>query len=234
MNERTSLTKSELSTRVFFDAVNDYFFLLNREYPEKAALKLVGDRHRLSGNQRNCLYRGITSEVKAHQRKSKLIQDIKNQVIHIDGYNILFTIMNYLLGKTLFIANDGLLRDSGESYGQIENNKIFSRALELTLGYLSDNRPGHLTIYLDTTVKNFKTHSKLLEKSLIDHRISGKILSLRHADSGLKKIKDGIIVSSDSEIIDAVSLRLADVARQTLEMIFNIQVLDLEKLIRNL
>ncbi len=227
------MTKSELSTRVFFDAVNDYFFLLNREYPEKAALKLVGDRHRLSGNQRNCLYRGITSEVKAHQRKSKLIQDIKNQVIHIDGYNILFTIMNYLLGKTLFIANDGLLRDSSESYGQIENDKIFTRSTELALEYLSDNRPGHLTIYLDSTVKNFKTHSKLLEKSLIDHRISGKILSLRHADSGLKKIKDGIIVSSDSEIIDAVSLRLADVARQTLEMTFDIQVLDLEKLIRN-
>lgn len=227
------MAKNELSTQSFIDAVNDYFYLLNRGYPEKAALKLVGDRHRLSGNQRNCLYRGITSEVKARQRKSKLIQDIKNQVIHIDGYNMLFTIMNYLLGKTLFIANDGLLRDSGESYGKIENNKIFSRASKLALGYLSDNRPGHLTIYLDSTVKNFKTHSKLLEKALIDHRISGKTLSLRHADSALKEIKDGIMASSDSEIIDVVSLRLADVARQTLEISFNIQVLDLEKLIRN-
>ena len=224
---------NNFSTRVFFDAANDYFFLLNRGYPEKAGLKLVGDRHRLSGNQRNCLYRGITSKVMASQRKSKLIQDIKNQILHVDGYNVIFTIMNYLLGKTLFIANDGLLRDSGESYGKIENEKIFSRASELALGYLSDNRPGRLTIYLDSTVKNFKTHSKLLEKALTDHRISGKILSLKHADSGLKEIKDGIMATSDSEIIDSTSIKVVDAARQTLEMTFNIQVLDLEKLIRN-
>ena len=224
---------NNFSTRSFIEAANDYFFLLNRKYPEKAGLKLVGDRHRLSGNQRNCLYRGITSEVKARQRKSKLIQDIKNQVIHIDGYNVIFTIMNYLLGKTLFIANDGLLRDSGESYGQIEKNKIFSRASELTLRYLSDKRPGHLTIYLDTTVKNCNNHLSMLQEVLLAHHQSGEVQLHKNADTVLRNVHEGIIATSDSEIIDAVSLRVADVARQTLEMTFNIQVLDLEKLIRN-
>ncbi|HEQ71464.1 MAG TPA: DUF434 domain-containing protein, partial [Spirochaetia bacterium] len=37
-----------MSTLNFKIAVDDYRFLKNRNYPDKAALKLVGDRYRLS------------------------------------------------------------------------------------------------------------------------------------------------------------------------------------------
>jgi len=43
------------------DAVKDYFFLQNKAYPEKASVALVGDRYRLSKEERMVLFRGITS-----------------------------------------------------------------------------------------------------------------------------------------------------------------------------
>jgi hypothetical protein len=37
-----------MSTLNFKNAASDFRFLKNRQYPEKAALKLIGDRYRLS------------------------------------------------------------------------------------------------------------------------------------------------------------------------------------------
>ncbi len=223
---------NNFSTRAFIEAINDYFFLLNRGYPEKAGLKLVGNRHRLSGNQRNCLYRGITSRLKARNRKSKLTQNLKNQFIHIDGYNVMFTIMNYLLGKTTFIANDGLMRDSGAAYGKIEDEKIFFRAAHLLFDYLSGTHARETIIYLDTTVENCENHKMKLETERTRHNSSGTILLLKHADTRLKEIKDGIVATSDSEIIDSFSGRIVDAARQTLRQAFKIKMTDLKSLLR--
>ena len=48
-----------MSTYNFAEACATYRILRERGYPEKATLKLVGDRHRLSRIQRNCMFRGV-------------------------------------------------------------------------------------------------------------------------------------------------------------------------------
>ena len=45
----------------FMNACKDYAYLINRNYPERGTLKLVGDRYRLTRDQRTILYRGISS-----------------------------------------------------------------------------------------------------------------------------------------------------------------------------
>jgi hypothetical protein len=42
----------------FTSACRDYFYLIDKNYPERGSLKIVGDRYRLSGDQRTILYRG--------------------------------------------------------------------------------------------------------------------------------------------------------------------------------
>jgi hypothetical protein len=200
----------ELKTDSFKQAANDYLFLLNKNYPEKQTLKLVGDRYRLSGVQRTALYRGITSDEKARSRKAKLTDDLQDKKLYIDGYNILFTFMNYLLGKTLFIGNDGILRDAGETYGKIENEKLLHKAMDMLLDILAEKSGEYLAlvIYLDTPVANSDTHLLELKKKMHRRSIEGNVLLVKSADAELKKLTHGVIATSDSEIIDAVPCQI--------------------------
>lgn len=218
---RNKMSDSELSSQPFAKALNDYFLLLNQGYPERPALKLVGDRYRLSGRLRLILYRGITSESKARCRHKKEIHRWKNRELHVDLYNVLFTLMNYLLGKTIFIANDGFLRDAGESYGQIENQSLFLRSVALLLDHCSGPGPGRIFFYLDRTVKNSQDHAMFIKKGCMNREISCRVLLLKHADSALREIDEGIVSTSDSEIIDRTPCRIFDLSRHILTREFH-------------
>ncbi len=58
----------------FRQAIEDYRYLKNRRYPDKAALKLVGDRWRLGTLQRNCLFRAVFAEEDCRLRRAKLVE----------------------------------------------------------------------------------------------------------------------------------------------------------------
>jgi hypothetical protein len=222
---------SELYSLQFRQALNDYFFLLNRGYPEKPALKLAGDRYQLSGKQRLILYRGATSRSNVRNRQKKRIRRWENQTLHVDGYNVLFTMMNYLLGKSIFIANDGFLRDAGESYGKIENESIFFRSIDLLLDFISGLKPGPVAIYLDKGVRNRPLHGKILEKGCTARKIQPEIIAEPKVDSRLKTAPEGILATSDSQIIDQTPLRVLDLARQLLENGFQVEIPELESMI---
>ena len=57
---------NELLSVQFKAATKDYYYLLNREYSQKATLKLISDHYRLSGVQRSALFRGIVTEKQAN------------------------------------------------------------------------------------------------------------------------------------------------------------------------
>ena len=83
-------------SELFQQALKDYFYLIDRSYPEKGSLKLVGDRYMLSTDLRNLLYRGVTSRENSKQRSARLV-DTPHAPLIIDGYNVLFTLLNYRL-----------------------------------------------------------------------------------------------------------------------------------------
>ena len=95
----------------FQEAIEDYRYLKNRGYPDKAALKLVSDHYRLSAVLRNCLFRGIFAYPDCEHRKAKLITagDVEGHVLGVDWYNVLITVESYLKGFPIFICDDGLL-----------------------------------------------------------------------------------------------------------------------------
>jgi hypothetical protein len=60
----------------FISACKDYAYFINRCYPERGTLKLVGDRYRLTRDERTILYRGISSGERSSLRKAKLVKQI--------------------------------------------------------------------------------------------------------------------------------------------------------------
>lgn len=223
-------------------AVFDYIYLLNRQYPENESIKLVGNRYRLTKKQRHMLYRGLAPNYLCKTRKEKRIgnpqhegnegQGLKDGILYIDGYNVLFTVMNYLLGKTLFIANDGLLRDTGESYGKIENINMFIKAAGLVTGYLNAHGMTPYIIYLDQKVTGNDHHVAILENQEDRQHPGNLVITSTDPDQQLKEKASGIIVTSDSEIVDATPCRVLDLAYLVLSVHYNIdeKIINLDKL----
>ncbi len=225
------MKKVDFVTEPFIHAVKDYFFLINKKYPEKETVKLIGDRYRLTGLQRTILFRGITSKKKSLNRKSKLTKNLKEKKLYLDGYNVLFTIMNYMLGKTIFIGNDGILRDAGEGYGKIENENFFYKAMDLLLDVIRTTEVESVYVYLDDPVSNSDFHMQEFKKKMEQRTIEGEVFSVKFADRELTCKKNGVIATSDSEIIDTTPCPIIDLARNVLETKYRITIFDMGKLL---
>ncbi len=200
-----------------FDASKEYLWMLSRGYPQKASLKLVGDKFMLTRDMRQVLYRGISARSQAESRNKKIGSVSHGDVVLIDTYNVLFTVNNYLLGKPLFISNDGLLRDAGEMRGRILNKSLFSRAIDLMLDVLKEWGRATYILYLDEPVSFSGRLSIELSKDMAEMDIDGEALTVRSPDHMLKHESSNAICTSDTAIIDHYHGRVIDLPRYLLE-----------------
>ena len=72
-------------------------WLLDRSYPRNAAIKLVGDRHRIDRSGRQILFRGVASRSDAVRRRNRIIgpgraEGPESGRIGIDGHNVALTV----------------------------------------------------------------------------------------------------------------------------------------------
>ena len=68
------LTKEQMFSNTLKKAVSDYYFMLNRGYPQKSILKIVGDKFKLTGCQRSLLYRGVCKKTEVESRMKKILK----------------------------------------------------------------------------------------------------------------------------------------------------------------
>jgi len=210
----------EQFSQEFMTAAGEYMWLLSRNYPQKSSLKMVGDKFMLTRDMRQVLYRGITSEERAVKRK-KMTGSVQNgDLVLIDAYNVLFTINNYLLGKPVFISNDGILRDAGEMQGRISNKPVFSRAIGLFLDVLREWTGITFILYLDEPVSYSGRLSIELSKDMVQMGIEGEAFTVTSPDQMLISEKSDAICTSDSAIIDNYHGRIVDIPRYLLEKFF--------------
>jgi len=160
-----------------------------------------------------------------------LIDNLQEKKLHLDGYNILYTIMNYMLGKMIFIGNDGILRDAGEGYGKIENENFFYKAMDLLLDITGATKVESVYVYLDDPVSNSDFHMQAFKKKMAQRTIEGEVFSVKSADRELTCKKNGVIATSDSEIIDTTPCPIIDLARNVLETKYGITIFDMGKLL---
>jgi len=202
---------------LFKSACRDYFYLINRHYPERGAIKLVGDRYRLSRDQRTVLYRGISSKEKSETRRSCLVKDIRGKILAIDGYNVLFTLLNYRLGRFTFIASDDILRDAGSLHGRLRNDNVFLDSVMLLMKFLTLAQPGIADVFLDSPVSHSEMHARVIRDLLAEFNLPGTCQVVRSADFVLKHFPYEILATSDTVIIEKASRCVADLPRMILE-----------------
>lgn len=214
----------------FIKACHDYFYLIDRHYPEKGILKLVGDRYHLTGDQRTVLYRGISSSSRANARKKLLTVDISSRTILVDGYNVLFTLINYRFGKIIFISNDNILRDAGSLHGKLRDYSLLYSCIDMLIMYLSEKRPAKAEIYLDSPVSHSQMHAAIIRERMKENNIEGECIVLKSADWALRHGSDCILATSDTGIIEKALLPVADVPRSILQDLYKADFLKIEEL----
>lgn len=206
----------------FTTAIHDYLFLLENHYSQKSIIKLIGDRYQLSGIERSILYRGIVTSSKARSRKKKLwIKSIRNQKLHIDGYNVLYTIGSYLNGNLVFLSNDGVLRDASEIHGKILRTVLIDRSIKLIIDFCKLKRVDEVNFYLDTPMSKSAILSKKIYKLIHECGFNGSSKTIDSPDFFLKNLDSGICCTSDSVIIDKVSVPVFDLAKHVLQYYFS-------------
>jgi hypothetical protein len=199
-------------------AVSDYRLLLDRGYPVKATLKLVGDRHRLDKSQRNILFRGVLDQVASAAIAARLVPHPGPGLsLALDGYNVLFTIINYRRGHPLFISTDGLVRDAGGAYGRISRSTDFAEALDLLAPMLASLRPQHTTVYLDAPLSGSGGHAAAIRQALGGLGLPFLVQLVPTADPALITFDGQLVASSDSVIAARAKAGVFDLARAILE-----------------
>ncbi|MCK4662071.1 MAG: DUF434 domain-containing protein [Bacteroidales bacterium] len=207
----------------FYEAIIDYSYLLEKNYPQKSILKLIGDKYMLNRVQRTILYRGITTSEKSKNRNLKLIKEdfIKSEKLYIDCYNVIYTIGSYLNGNTLFVGTDNLLRDASEIHGKILRTKLLDRSLNLLFGYLKTLKIAEVILIIDEPVNHSKSLCKKINELIKKIGIKAKAEINKSPDIYLKTLKEGICATSDSVIIDKSNIKIFDLARNTLNFHFS-------------
>jgi hypothetical protein len=201
----------------FRNACKDYAYLINRDYPEPGTLKLIGDRYRLTRDQRTVLYRGISSVEKSALRKAKLVKGTENKTLAIDGYNVLFSLLNYRLGRFTFISTDDVLRDAGSLHGKLKDEDMFIDCIGILAKHLSIMHPSQVDVFLDSPVSHSERHAQVIMEVFQQFNIKANCRVIRSADYGLKHLPFEVVATSDSVIIDNSKAGVIDLPRIILE-----------------
>ncbi|MBN2273681.1 MAG: DUF434 domain-containing protein [Bacteroidales bacterium] len=225
---------NDIITGVLKEASRDYYYLLSKGYPERGALKMVGDRYRLTRDQRSLLYRGISSAEASEMRRRRLVKLAPDMHLVIDGYNVLFTILNYRLGRMVFISTDGILRDAGSLHGKLRDDRLFHECIEDLFTTIMPFHPLQTDIFLDSPVSSSPRHHNAIIQHLSDSGISGTCKLVHSADQEIKSFNTGILSTSDTVLIEKTTMPVTDLARLVLEDTYSAKLFRIRTLLDTL
>ncbi|HWR12486.1 MAG TPA: DUF434 domain-containing protein [Rectinemataceae bacterium] len=219
-------------TEDFREAARDYRLLLDKRYPIEASIKLVGDRYRLDKEERVALFRGVLpgdlSRANAERRTAFLPAGAR---IAVDGYNVLFTIINYLRGHPLFVSTDGFLRDAGGAHGRIADTAQFFEAIEELCANVCLLGTAEAVIYLDAPISRSADHAGALRRALASRGIAGDAILVPDADNFVASSLSDVVCSSDSGVIAKARVPVFDLARNILEIRYCAKFTDLSVIV---
>jgi hypothetical protein len=213
----------------FRQALQDYIFLLEKKYPEKTVLEMVSTRYSLDHFERSMLYRGITRQEIASRRKNKLvtIEQLSNRTLHLDLFNVLFTLAAYLRGFPVYQANDGFVRDASESHGKGDWEMHLDKSLLLIEEHLVDLKIQKMVIYLDNLLEfGLTIREELVELAKSKDPLI-ELINDPSPDHLIREAKDGIIATSDSTIIDKSILPVFDLPAFIIRRSFHKEIFNL-------
>lgn len=209
----------------FFQAVCDYRYLLEHDYPQKSMLKLVGDRYALPSYERVMLYRGLAKKQQVKARQQKLIQDIPAHAeVTLDGFNVCRTVGSYLNGNPVFVGMDGYLRDVSELHRKKLKWEVLEKSMMLILKFLRENDISHVHFYFDTPISHSGKMCLMARQKMQELNIAGDAETVFSPDHELIIAEKGFICTADSNIIENAKVKVFDLAQQLLLDKFSVQL----------
>jgi hypothetical protein len=214
----------------FRKAVSDYFYLVQKGYPPRGFIELVGNRYGLTRHERTMLYRGIAPENIAEMRKQKIvgIEAARCQELFIDGFNVILMMSSYLQGLPLFLSNDGFLRDASMMRGKIQMTNKTRDSVKLIFEFLVKNSISKANFFLD---KNVKIHTEIIaviNELQLSESCKCEVHPTEKTDKTLSEISSGIVCTSDSGIIDSCKSQVFDLAFHVIQSQFHPHFLSLQ------
>ncbi len=189
------------------EAAKDFFYLLNRGYNRESSLNLISSRYRLSKIERLILYRGVYSrEVsKARIKKMEDIRKVKRKELIVDSFNVLSTIQSSILGDTLLLCTDGVIRDLSAYVRKVRVGNHLYVSLVILLGTLLAVNPPNIFFIFDSQVSKSAEIASITRKLCQNFGLMCKTVLARRADkTTIMLSRDSTVSSSDSVILDSV------------------------------
>ena len=184
-------------------AIEHLSYLLSRDYPFAASIKLVGDRFRFSERQRQALQHSVSSRQAVElRRKTQLpLNELAGKQVIIDGYNQLIPIECALSGAPLFIGLDGCYRDIASIHSTYRKVEETLPAIELIGSTLQQFGVEKTVWVLDSPVSNSGRLKMMLLEVAAQKGWNWDVLLEHNPDKYITQ-HDMVALSSDSWVLD--------------------------------
>ncbi|MCC3215410.1 DUF434 domain-containing protein [Chryseobacterium sp. X308] len=184
-------------------AVEDMQYLLSRDYPEKAASDLVGNRYRLKTRQIQALRGMSASDAQLHNRQLKHvdISDLQEKTIYLDGFNVIILLESLLSEAYVFEGLDGCIRDLSGVHGTYKRVNQTLRAVELIASFYRKNHIRKLVWIFDQPVSNSGRIKQLVLEYAGQNQLNWEADLQFNPDKFLAE-SSAIVISSDAWILD--------------------------------
>ena len=185
-------------------------WLLTRDYPPKAALKLVGDHYALTERQRIAVARASCGDGSLARRRSTRVElpALRGEDLAVDGFNLIITLEAALSGAVLLRCRDGCTRDMASIHGSYRSVEETEPAIQIIGEALAALEPRTVLWLLDSPVSNSGRLAARLRQAAGEHGWPWTVNTVFNPDQDLIA-GDRIVISSDSVVLDGAG-RWAD------------------------
>ncbi len=183
--------------------VQDLNYLFERDYPDTASIKLVGDKYRLNERQRKALFRASTPPTKnaLRQQKSISFDQLAGKEVAIDGYNQLIITESMLSNGLIFRGSDKVLRDLASLHGSYKKVEETVPALHLLGEALAKLNVAKAHWYMDSPISNSGRLKVLMAEIAEEKNWDWNIELVHSPDKTLAPLTIPVI-TSDAWILD--------------------------------
>jgi len=177
--------------------------LLERGYPDRSSLALVGNRHDLVSRQRDAVGRSACADGVRAARLARRVDPARaparlvGRALAIDGFNLLTTLESALGGGLVLRGRDGCLRDLARLRGTWRRVEETLPALALVRDRLRELSVGECTWFLDRPVSN----SGRLRGWILETNGTWRVELVPDADAAVVAA-DAVAVSADRGVLD--------------------------------
>jgi hypothetical protein len=191
-------------------AISELCWLLSRGYKMTSSLKLVGDRHGLRERQRLAVRRSSCSDQDRQRRRDHYVsvEQLRNQAVIIDGFNLMITIEAALSRGPLFIGVDECIRDLSSVPGSYRSVDETDRAICMVGEALQILGASSVLCLLDRPISNSGRLASKIRDLAAQHDWPWQVDVVFNPDSIIAS-STAVAITSDSSVLDRVE-RWAD------------------------